>query len=1158
MADLHNFRKFLSPVITLLFFYSISAQESSLIQLKTPSLHLVQLGDTNWIDTTSLRVRLLHSLMDVSSSFYRLKGSNIEIDTSFLKDSLLIQFRIFPYQINKPYFIYDSLEHHEPIPPEYSMLKRKINKQDWWDKSGLEYSGNYTRGLSIGNNQSLIVNSALNLQLIGDLGEGLMITGAITDNQIPIQPEGNTRQIQEFDRLYIELKKNKTSLIVGDFDLQKPQGYFQNYFKKSLGANLHLENNFKGINLKQSGSIGISKGKFNRLNISIVNSNQGPYRLRGRDGENFIIILAGSEKVFLDGILLTRGDDADYIMDYNLGELRFTPRRLVTDQMRLIVEFEYTDQNYLRSLISYNLNAQNKNWKAYLNFYRENDSKKPSVNNDLDSTETIILSNSGDQQNSAISSRVNRAGASFRPDRVYYKAKDTMVVIQGTSFQKEIFEYTANADSNSLQIVFTEIGVNKGEYQLAQSNVNGRVYQWVGVHPGTGVPLGSYAPYRVLVAPRSHTLTSIGMQYNTDNTKKLSFWLETTLSYLDKNKLSGLNDDDNLGFATKVNLSAPALNYNKWTWKNTGSLEINNKNFVALNPYRNPEFNRDWNIDSQTGFNDQLIQVSSKVSHDNRLNIDLQYNRFQRMNEYLGNKTILELTHIDSMNELRAKLDFLNARNNSQSSVFFRPEIVYKRALTKSFSAGLGFEQQLNSRKEESSDSLLLSSFEFKVVSSFVKWQKTDNQSLQLDWKRRIDDQVKENTLETFSVSDEFGITGSLQNTRSGSWKADFTARNITYQDEQLNDSLSQYNFLGQLDHSLNVFKNAIRVKNIYALQSGAEPRVEYVYEERRPGDGDYIYLDFNQDGIRQSGEYVFAPDIDTARYIKIQLFNSEYFQTYQSSINSVFSIDFGRINNLNPSNLLSKFSYESILRFSNKISPQSSVLDRINPFIQSSDTQNIIAFQKGLNQQLFFNRANPGYEVSLQYIQNENRQLLLAGIESRLKKEWLLKSRWTFLRRFDCLLTTGLQEEGRKTEFYNLQNYNIRSGGIELASVFRLNRTIRLQLGAKWKNADEIFNRIESAQTLEFYHQSQLSFSRKFNGRLDLRFIRNSYKGIAGSAVEYVMLDGLKNGNNLTAEVIIDWRLSSILFAQFSYSIRKPSGVESINTGRVSLRANF
>ena len=89
------------------------------------------------------------------------------------------------------------------------------------DKRELDYNGTFARGISVGNNQDLILNSNFNIQLNGKLG-GIDVLGAISDNNIPVQPDGNTQQLQEFDRIFIQFSLKENKLIAGDFDLKAP------------------------------------------------------------------------------------------------------------------------------------------------------------------------------------------------------------------------------------------------------------------------------------------------------------------------------------------------------------------------------------------------------------------------------------------------------------------------------------------------------------------------------------------------------------------------------------------------------------------------------------------------------------------------------------------------------------------------------------------------------------------------------------------------------------------------------------------------------------------------------------------------------------------------------------------------------------------------
>jgi hypothetical protein len=333
--------------------FCINAQAESLSTFRSKKIAII--SDTTFLDSNAVdvaSVRLSPNPGNVYGVIWNPSRIVWKSELPYPTDSVIVSYRLLAFDFSKVYQNKDrSLinEEYKKNPFEY------VPKNDRFietESSQIRTLGNVSRGIGFGNRQDVTVNSNLNLRLSGKIQDEIDILAAISDENNPIQPEGNTQQVQDFDRVFIQLGKDSTRLIAGDFPMVTPTGsYFMKYNKRSRGLQFQHEiKGSKGV-WKMAGEGAISRGRFSRNTIAGIEGNQGPYRLTGANGETFIIIISGTERVYLDGQLLTRGEQNDYVVNYNTGELTFTPRKLITQYSRIVIEFQYSDRNYGRSVL---------------------------------------------------------------------------------------------------------------------------------------------------------------------------------------------------------------------------------------------------------------------------------------------------------------------------------------------------------------------------------------------------------------------------------------------------------------------------------------------------------------------------------------------------------------------------------------------------------------------------------------------------------------------------------------------------------------------------------------------------------------------------------------------------------------------------------------
>ncbi len=554
--------------------------------------------DSNYIVPGSLRVKSINKEPIV----YRWIENNQKL--IFIEpptDSIIIEYQKFPFKFHKEYAHKKLSEIRKDLsrPVEaYQFSFSDKNKPDDFFSDKIFKNGSISRGITFGNNQDMSVQSNFNLQMQGKLTKDIDIAMVATDNNIPFQADGTTSQLQEFDKVYIQLSNKNNKLIIGDYQLSQPKNtYFMNFFKRLQGINFENTDSInKKLKLKTTVALALTRGKFARNVFYGKENNQGPYRLTGADGELLIVVLSGTERIYIDGKLLQRGQENDYIIDYNTAEITFTAKQLITKDKRIVAEFQYVTKSFSRSsyFIGEELNIL-QNQRVYFNFYSEQDNKNRFLQQQLNTEQIKYLSQIGDTisnayYNSAILSEFNNTD-------VFYRKKDTIV---NSVLYKDIYEYSTNPDSAEYKVTFSYVGSNKGYYKQIQSSANGKVFEWIA--PINGVLQGDYMPIIKLDVPQKKQMFTAGYQHTISPQNRLS--AEFAYTKNDINTFSKYNKNNDDGYGIKL-LSLHNLKIiTNYSLQIENEYEYVSKDFNYIQRYRSMEFQRDWN---KNFFNDAII-----------------------------------------------------------------------------------------------------------------------------------------------------------------------------------------------------------------------------------------------------------------------------------------------------------------------------------------------------------------------------------------------------------------------------------------------------------------------------------------------------------------------------------------------------------------------
>jgi hypothetical protein len=1181
------------------------------IEIKNDTIHL----DTLSIVPGSFILRASDGTL-LDTSYYKISYADAKvilnkkkfIENNISSDNLKPSFKTFPYLFSK------ETKHKDisRIKPDLFGIVNPFSynieskNDDIFKMDGLNKTGSISRGFTVGNNQDMVVNSNLNLQLSGHLSNNVDILLAATDNNIPIQAEGNTQKLQEFDKVFIQLSNSNSKLIAGDFQMIRPYGYFMSYNKKAQGASFSTIQKVRSDNkdktkqgiYKTSFGAAVSRGKFSRNIIQGVEGNQGPYRLHGAENETYIIILSGTEKIYIDGRLVERGQENDYVINYNTGELTFTAKQFITKDKRIVAEFQYSDKNYLRSIVTTTNEYEQNKIKLHLHVYSEQDSKNQPLNQSLSNDQKRLLSRIGDTLSLAVSPSYDTV--TFNNNEVLYHISDTLngvyyfskifvyspskvykhivndsshIYVQTHDTSKTLYNHKIKYDSVHYRVGFSYVGEGKGNYRQINSSANGKVFQWVmpdeTTNPAT--PKGNYEPVIQLIAPKKKQMVTAGFDYAINKNTHLS--IEGAISKNDINTFSSIDKYDDVGYALKMNfdnkLQLSQKNINDTTKK--GFVLLSNLNyeyvqkyFTPVERYRTTEFERDWNRTSTTAADDQHI-IGATIGIENKSlgMVGYKFNTFLEGNKYDAYKHGVDFIFNKKGFTANYNGSLLTSRSTPNSD-FYRHKSGISQKIKK-FTVGLKDEFEQNKFFKDKKDSLLSNSYKFWEWQAYIQNADTTKNRYGINYKQRTDYAVKDSlgvtSLNKSTFAESYGGFLELMKKANNQLKLNTTYRKLSILNNTLTSQPPDNTLVGRVEYNFRLWKGLLFSSSYYEIGSGLEVKKEYSFLQVAPGLGVYQWIDLNNNNIKELDEFFVAAFPDQATYIKVYTPTNNYIHTYTNQFSEVLNLKPAAIwaSKKGFKKFLSKFSNQTSYRVDRK-STETDLAKAYNPFLNETNDSTLLTLNSSFRNTLFINQMGSTFGLDISYQDNRNKTLLVNGIDAHKNNYLEERLRWNITKEISFNLNGKGGLKSSSSQYFPAHNYSITYYEAEPKLNYQPNTSFRTSISFKYtdkKNENDLGGQYATLQD----YGAEVKYNVLNKGSLNLKadYIQIKYKDdLQNASLAFEMLDALKVGQNMTWGISYQRNLSNNLQLSITYDGRKSEGTKAIHTGGAQIRAYF
>lgn len=1061
--------------------------------------------------------------------------------------SITVEFRAAPYPLNVSY----SVGHLLPIfSPDSALAPLDSHAQRANEgmprKPPLRIEGYADQTMGVG--QEALGNPAgnVNLTIEGPLYRGINLQAHIADRALPFQPEGTSTNLSGVDQIYVKVYDTAWAIQAGDILMQEKRGHFIRYNSQNKGVAALWNGQYKGWDsINTQVAMGAAKGQFERTQVQPQEGIQGPYLLNGARNFAQIVILAGSERVYVDGKEMSRGITNDYTIDYNRGTVTFTPQCPIRGNSRIVVEYETAERLFTRFTTATALAAKNrKGWLIAARGYVEHDLPTTIARNfeGSDALQLLETLPATGQKQLAIPKEPTRNGM----EEDGYLLVDT--VVEGSEYA--IFSYrSAGVEAKLYELPFSYVGAGKGDYLLAQGSENRTIYLWV--KPINGIPQGDYAPGIALQAPSTQALVEASVEKSWEE-KRSTVGLHAAFSSYNGNSLAKGSKENSV--ALNFYQSSRIARYGG------DGLYLNSEGQWIFSGFRHferflpVEFYRGWGenepIDAG-GWGNAAVELLSNA----KIGSASLRGEMLMLHAVNAGRVTATLNLKPGLWFLRANLQSLLSGGEGKKSSRGEGDLAIGRRLGKFTLSTLG-----NTQYKRAIDGPIDPTnpdYAHATGGLAVRFNDSTRVATELQLLYRADWDTLQNQLIPRQHALEGRLKAQVTLPQNGNINATLNAKKIAPLNPAWSNTLKQ-NLLAQIYAMQPFWRQRITLSIEQSLSSEALPKWQLHYLPVQMGMGTHEWRDLNSDGTPQLEEFLPAQHRDRASYI-LQMVPSLQMQRALAG-NSAFSL---RINP-RPDGRSIDSTTRWWLRFDITLQAQHRAKRTdghwgklFDPTAGAGDSElpergRDFALSVSLNQ-----NAKP---LSLTYILslNDGKQELAQGAEHHSALLHLLTLSTPLVPGFGARIEGKRTENRQERPYAQLKQREVLEGwGAETALIWRGKNGQKHEIAAtmRWLSAGKEDSNVR-AQT--YGYSGVVPFAKRWQTELKGEYGHVKNQEASFNALTYQALRGASAGHNFTFETSVRYKITESIEATLSYNFRKNGTANAVHSGFLQARATF